>query len=471
MTTTAANPLDALAAVAAQPPANREEWLQRLAAALGATFAAAGLMVPSAIRYSCGWTSTGRRSRRVGEHWAPAASADGTHEIFVTPRLADPIEVAAVLVHELAHAAVHPATGHGAEFRRAAIAVGLRGHMRATHAGEALRAVLVAKIAEIGPYPHASLVGARRPSTPPQTNRQLRAHCPTCGYTVRASRRWLDLATPICPMPAHGAMVRSDTMQRVTIEISRETIVELPVRQIETVDPRTDLSQTETESQRLAAELGIDVSNDLPAVTTRPSRELLPAPFSPAAWIMRIATALGGENVDFDDVEAAIMFEALNSVFRDATAAGATRYAGADPWRQAGGVARRTVVERPSRFELAQSWRDLIVRGFLVHPEIDGEQDQSVVYVTELGAASDPDAAADAAPVEHVAQIARRSRRFAALFDDTNADDANADDANADDNTAAATHGARFAGIDFDDAPADENGAPTTSRRFTALFA
>ena len=35
--------------------------------------------------------------------------------------------------------------------------------------------------------------------------RQLRVHCPTCGYVARVSRKWLDVGTPHCP--THGAMV------------------------------------------------------------------------------------------------------------------------------------------------------------------------------------------------------------------------------------------------------------------------
>lgn len=32
-----------------------------------------------------------------------------------------------------------------------------------------------------------------------QTCRLLKVECPTCGYVVRTTRKWLDRGAPICP--------------------------------------------------------------------------------------------------------------------------------------------------------------------------------------------------------------------------------------------------------------------------------
>ncbi len=61
------------------------------------------------------WLAVPERRRtpkpRHGECWKVEASAAGRPEIFVSPMLADSVEVGAVLVHEVIHAAL-PDAGH-----------------------------------------------------------------------------------------------------------------------------------------------------------------------------------------------------------------------------------------------------------------------------------------------------------------------------------------------------------------------
>src|SRR5262249_61210120 len=78
------------------------------------------------------------KPRRIGEAWSAKCSADGTCETFLSPCLADPVQVGAVLVHELVHHAVGVEHGHKGPFRKLAVAIGLTGPMRATSAGPAL---------------------------------------------------------------------------------------------------------------------------------------------------------------------------------------------------------------------------------------------------------------------------------------------------------------------------------------------
>ncbi|KGD42913.1 sprT-like family protein [Burkholderia pseudomallei] len=129
------------------------------------------------------------------------------------------MEVAAILGHELVHAAVGIPAGHGKDFRRVAKGIGLEGPMRSTTAGPQFRTALTPILAEAGPLPHGRLRSkAEREerddetSTAPkkQSRRHIKCLCERCGYTARTSRKWLDQAgPPHCPL--HGAMTVEDT--------------------------------------------------------------------------------------------------------------------------------------------------------------------------------------------------------------------------------------------------------------------
>jgi hypothetical protein len=180
--------------------ATREQWLGALVDALRPTFAELGFPLPERIRVACGWPSKSAlsaKSRRIGEAWSARCSADGAHETFLSPCLADPVEVGAVLVHELVHHAVGVEHGHKGPFRKCAVAVGLTGPMRATTAGPGLAERLQHLSAAIGPYPHAQLdANAGRKK---QTTRMLKVACGDCGCLVRMTRQWLDtVGAPTC---------------------------------------------------------------------------------------------------------------------------------------------------------------------------------------------------------------------------------------------------------------------------------
>lgn len=181
-------------------PTTREGWLGALVDALRPTFAELGNPLPERIRVSCGWPSKSAlsaKARRIGEAWSARCSADGTCETFLSPVLADPVEVGAVLVHELVHHAVGVEHGHKGPFARCAKAVGLVGPMRSTSAGPQLQERLHALAEGIGPYPHGAIsaVDGRKK----QTTRMLKVTCRDCGCIVRMTRQWLDEAgAPTC---------------------------------------------------------------------------------------------------------------------------------------------------------------------------------------------------------------------------------------------------------------------------------
>ena len=181
----------------------REEYLNAAVEELRPVFDARGLPLPDKIRVTCGFPSQKARSqhRAIGEHWSPAASSDGHHEILISPVMDDPFEVFGVLVHELCHAATD-GDGHKGRFPPLARAMYLEGKPSATTIGTQFRTQFQMLVESLGEYPHAALnVGKQRKV---QATRMLKAFCPACGYTIRLTAKWAyDSAgnpnLPICP--------------------------------------------------------------------------------------------------------------------------------------------------------------------------------------------------------------------------------------------------------------------------------
>jgi len=177
----------------------REEWLTQAVNELRPVFDSAKFPLPANIRVTCGFPSRRARSRNkfIGEHWSGAASEDGTHEILISPVEDDPVQVFAVLVHELAHAATD-GDGHGSKFKRCVRSLWLEGKPTATVAGLKFKTEFEPLIESLGAYPHARLnVGVNAVK---QSTRMIKACCPTCGYTIRLSDKWVKLGLPVCPI-------------------------------------------------------------------------------------------------------------------------------------------------------------------------------------------------------------------------------------------------------------------------------
>ena len=88
---------------------NRESWLNRVALGMAPMFEAL---------VAIGFTSRGAKGNAIGECWDNRLSGDGHFEIFIRPDLAHapdamPAQIAAILAHELVHAAVGIPAGHG----------------------------------------------------------------------------------------------------------------------------------------------------------------------------------------------------------------------------------------------------------------------------------------------------------------------------------------------------------------------
>jgi len=184
---------------------SREIWLQRLVEQLNRKLFDKKM---PAYRVTCGWPSRGAlatKQRTIGQCFYPAASKDKTTELIVSMALDDPMEVAAVIAHEMVHAVVGPEAGHKGPFRKLALQIGLEGKMTATVAGETFKQTVQPILDKLGTYPHAKVDGRERVKK--QTTRLIKAVC-ECGYTVRITRKWIDeLGAPLCPV--HGQMEAS----------------------------------------------------------------------------------------------------------------------------------------------------------------------------------------------------------------------------------------------------------------------
>jgi hypothetical protein len=189
----------------------RDLWLQHATNALRPLFDSHDLPLPVEIRFAIAFTSTGRKSKRVGETWHSGASADGSFEIFLRADLAEPMEILAVLVRQLVHAALPAEDSHGKRYKAAANKIGLRGKMREATPGPYLQEWLERLATEMPPLPHAALNIDWKAVDKPrkQGTRMLKAECAKaeglqpCGYTIRLSAKWAALGA-VCPK--HGAM-------------------------------------------------------------------------------------------------------------------------------------------------------------------------------------------------------------------------------------------------------------------------
>jgi len=197
----------------------REAWWSYIARRMAPIFESLRAPLPVQLRVAIGFTSSGRSSKHIGECWDNQCSEDRHFEIFIRPDLSEsqelmPMQVATILGHELVHAAVGVAAGHGKEFRRVARGIGLIGQMAATTAGPGFEQAMRPILQAAGPLPHGSLRLAAGASSHSRRTRQysgpIKCTCRNCGYTVHTTRKWLDLAgAPLCPK--HGQMEAGKT--------------------------------------------------------------------------------------------------------------------------------------------------------------------------------------------------------------------------------------------------------------------
>lgn len=178
---------------------NREDWLSNAVSEIRPVFTALACPLPKKIAVSTGFPSIHARSlnRAIGEHHSASASSNGTHQIFISPVIADEFEVFGVLVHELAHSATD-GDGHRGRFPSLVKALGLDGKPTETTVGVRFKTAYKAMVKSLGAYPHATVNVSLLHK--PQGTRMLKAICAgvDCGYVFRASKTHTDKGLPTC---------------------------------------------------------------------------------------------------------------------------------------------------------------------------------------------------------------------------------------------------------------------------------
>lgn len=217
---------------------NRETWLNALAEKMAPRFAQLGWPLP-AFRVAVGFTSSGRVSHIGGECWHKSKSDDGRFEILIAPHVAESMQAAAILAHELTHAAVGFEHGHKGDFAKCMAQLGMQRPFTNSIAGPAFKEFAQPFLDALGAFPHSRLNFDKQTQAPKpitrrddqaaddgeleedsddgavvgvgssnakkkQSTRLVKAACGECGYTVRVTRRWLEVGAPHCPL--HGAM-------------------------------------------------------------------------------------------------------------------------------------------------------------------------------------------------------------------------------------------------------------------------
>jgi endogenous inhibitor of DNA gyrase (YacG/DUF329 family) len=175
---------------------NREEWLTRAVKPLTKMInTKSELELTRPVAVSVGWPGGKSVEKVIGQCW-PSISGNGTAHLFISPKLVDPVVVLATLLHELIHAADDCEHGHKGIFARTVKDVGLEGKPTATVAGEALVVELKAIAEKLGEYPHHGVTPSSKIKT--QSTRMIKLECPECGYIVRTTQKWIDVALPVC---------------------------------------------------------------------------------------------------------------------------------------------------------------------------------------------------------------------------------------------------------------------------------
>jgi hypothetical protein len=172
----------------------REEWLNELARLVHPLFRTFPM---KPYRLTCGWPcrfALGRRRRAVGECHALESSKAGFHEIFISPVLENPIEVAGTVCHEMGHVAAGIKAAHGKGFVKVCRHVGLtKGRPTSAAPGRRLEDHLRKVLDRLGAYPHTAVLPVLKPTRPCTTVKLL---CPDCACACSMSLKWLAAAGP-----------------------------------------------------------------------------------------------------------------------------------------------------------------------------------------------------------------------------------------------------------------------------------
>jgi predicted SprT family Zn-dependent metalloprotease len=175
----------------------REQWLNAFVEKARPVFKRAEQALPEKVHASIGFMF--KSPKAIGQCWRPEASADGVSQIFINPIVGGDNSrlLAGILTHELCHA-VTPGDKHGKLFGACARAVGLEGKLTQACDGPDWWSWAEPIIAKLGPCPHAKIDPAGS-GIKKQSTRLLKCECEDCGFTFRATAKWVNGKALQCP--------------------------------------------------------------------------------------------------------------------------------------------------------------------------------------------------------------------------------------------------------------------------------
>ena len=155
----------------------------------------------------------GKRESTLGWFWANRwkdGKKDAVHEINLSAETLAREDVGETLIHELAHAE-NEANGvkdvsngvHNKKFKSQAEALGLKVLPRDKKVGFGFTELDAPAREFLKKIKFNSLMFKLARLTPSATKkagtRLLKCECPTCGYVVRTTQKWIDIGLPQCP--------------------------------------------------------------------------------------------------------------------------------------------------------------------------------------------------------------------------------------------------------------------------------
>jgi len=190
----------------------REGWLSDFINHAKPRLEAHGYSLPAKVKIACGFPIGSRGGKKVlAQCISPAASADGTTEMYVSPVMSDPVRVMGAALHEIGHAAVGVEAGHGPKFKAFCAALGLEGKATEAMPGVSCEAWLRDEVLPmLGAYPHAAVDPSQRKK---QGTRMIKLVCPETGYTVRTTKKWLALGVPTSPAGCEMVVQEDDASE------------------------------------------------------------------------------------------------------------------------------------------------------------------------------------------------------------------------------------------------------------------
>ncbi len=150
-----------------------------------------------------GMTTQGRAGRALSEHWQGEASADGSVEITVRIDVADPLQLATVLVYQKVCTLVPvDAPNRRSVIKDLARRHGLKFAKTQPVLDESVTKGVSDIVAGLGPFPGAPVNVAYRPAgyAPKQTMRMRKAQCSACEIPIRISNKGVKNGLPFCSL-------------------------------------------------------------------------------------------------------------------------------------------------------------------------------------------------------------------------------------------------------------------------------